>query len=99
MEQLADDLGLRQMLMVATYARDSVSYARQRNAPLIGRLVERAQAAGQLRTDLRQTDIPFIIFVPTEATQYAREGGQPRDLAQVLVCAISIASACACTVR
>ena len=72
-EMLAGDLGLRQMLMFATYGRDTVSYARSRNAPLIARLVERAQAAGQLRPDLRQTDIPFIIFVLTEATQLARE--------------------------
>jgi AcrR family transcriptional regulator len=72
-EMLAGDLGLRQMLMFATYGRDSVSYARQRNAPLVNRLVERAQAAGQLRSDLRQTDIPFIIFVLTEAAHFARQ--------------------------
>ncbi|MGH3195520.1 MAG: hypothetical protein ACRDNT_06210, partial [Streptosporangiaceae bacterium] len=34
--------------------------------------VERAQAAGQLRTHLRQTDIPFIVFLLAEATQLAR---------------------------
>jgi AcrR family transcriptional regulator len=72
-EMLAGDIGLRQMLMFATYGRDSVWYARQRNAPLVSRLVERAQAAGQLRPDLRPTDIPFIIFVLTEAAQFARQ--------------------------
>ena len=72
-EMLAGDLGLRQMLMFATYGRDTVAYARSRNAPVVGRLVERAQAAGQLRDDLKQTDIPFIIFVLTEATTLARE--------------------------
>lgn len=61
------------MLMFATYGRDTVSYARSRNAPVASRLVERAQAAGQLRDDLKQTDIPFIIFVLTEATKLARE--------------------------
>jgi AcrR family transcriptional regulator len=75
MEQMAEimagDLGLRQMLMFATYGQDRVAYARQRNAPLVHRLVERAQAAGQLRTDLRQTDIPFIVFMLAEATQLA----------------------------
>jgi hypothetical protein len=35
-------------------------------------MVERAQAAGQLRADLRQTDIPFIVFLLAEATQLAR---------------------------
>ena len=31
--------------------------------------MERAQAAGQLRADIRQTDIAFIVFVLIEATQ------------------------------
>ncbi len=70
---LAGDRGLRQMLMFATYGRDKVWYARQRNAPLVTRLVERAQAAGQLRSDLKQTDIPFIVFVLTEVAQLARQ--------------------------
>jgi len=72
-EMMAGDLGLRQMLMFATYGQDRVAYARQRNAPLMSGLVERAQAAGQLRSDLRQTDIPFIVFVLTEAAQLARQ--------------------------
>jgi len=71
-EMMAGDLGLRQMLMFATYGQDRVAYARQRNGPLVQRMVERAQAAGQLRADLRQTDIPFIVFLLAEATQLAR---------------------------
>ena len=71
-ELLADDVGLRQMLMFATYGGDKTWYARQRNAPLVTRLVERAQAAGQLRSDVRATDIPFLIFVLSEAAQFAR---------------------------
>src|SRR6266700_2630604 len=63
-ELMAGDLGLRQMLMFATYGQDRVAYARQR-------MVERAQAAGQLRADLRQTDIPFIVFLLADATQLA----------------------------
>jgi AcrR family transcriptional regulator len=70
---LADDLGLRQLLMFATYGRDHVAYARERNAPLVAELLGRAQAAGQVRDDLRPTDIPFIIFVLTEATMLARQ--------------------------
>jgi AcrR family transcriptional regulator len=71
-EMLAGDLGLRQMLMFATYGRDRVAYARQRNAPLVQQLVERAQAAGQVRSDLMLTDVPFLVFVLTEAAQIAR---------------------------
>jgi AcrR family transcriptional regulator len=70
---LAGDLGLRQMLMFATYGRDHVAYARKRNAPLVETLLGRAQAAGQVRADLRPTDIPFIVFVLTEATVLARQ--------------------------
>lgn len=70
---LARDHGLRQMMMYATYGGDRVWYARQRNQPLVTRLVERAQAAGQVRSDLRATDIPFILFVLTEAAQFARQ--------------------------
>jgi AcrR family transcriptional regulator len=66
-EILAGDVGLRQMLMFATYGRDLVAVARQRNEPLVARLVQRAQAAGQLRADIQQTDIPFIVFMLTEA--------------------------------
>jgi len=70
---LADDRGLRQMMMYASYGRDKVWYARQRNAPLVTALVKRAQAAGQLRADLQPTDIPFIIFLLTDAAQFARQ--------------------------
>jgi AcrR family transcriptional regulator len=72
-ELMAGDVGLRQMLMFATYGGDSTWYARERNAPLVRRLLERAQAAGQVRSDLRPTDIPFIVFVLTESTQFARQ--------------------------
>jgi len=71
-EIMAGDLGLRQILMFATYGRDLVAVARERNAPLVERLVERAQAAGQLRDDLRQTDIVFIVFLLAESTQLAQ---------------------------
>ena len=70
-EIMAGDLGLRQMLMFATYGRDLVAVARQRNEPLIARLVQRAQAAGQLRADIQQTDIPFIVFMLTDAAHLA----------------------------
>jgi AcrR family transcriptional regulator len=70
---LARDHGLRQMMMFATYGGDKCWYARQRNQPLVTRLVERAQAAGQVRSDLRPTDIPFILFVLTDAAQFARQ--------------------------
>jgi AcrR family transcriptional regulator len=71
-EMLAGNRGLRQMLMLAGYGHDLASYARRRNAPLVARLVARAQAAGQVRADLSVTDIPFLVFLLTEAAQLAR---------------------------
>jgi AcrR family transcriptional regulator len=55
-EIMAGDLGLRQMLMYATYGRDLVAIARQRNEPLVGRLVERAQAADRHPVHRLHTD-------------------------------------------
>jgi AcrR family transcriptional regulator len=72
-EMMAENRGLRQMMMYSSYGRDKVWYARQRNAPLVTKLVQRAQAAGQLRMDVQPTDIPFIVFVLTDAAQFARE--------------------------
>ncbi len=71
-EIMAGDLGLRQILTFATYGRDLVAVARQRNAPLLERLVARAQEAGLLRADLRQSDVMFIVFMLTEAAQLAQ---------------------------
>jgi AcrR family transcriptional regulator len=68
---LAGDLGLRQLMMFATYDRDQVCYARDRMFPVITRLVERAQAAGQLRDDFRATDVKLIAFMLASVAEYA----------------------------
>lgn len=57
-EMMATDKGLRQILMFASSGHDRVSYARDRMRPAVNRLLERAQAAGQVRDDLAPTDIP-----------------------------------------
>ena len=62
------------MVSAPVLGHRGVAYARQRNASLVRQLVERAQAAGQLRTDLRPTDIPFIVFLLAEGTQLAHSG-------------------------
>jgi AcrR family transcriptional regulator len=69
---LAGDAGLRQILMFATHGQDGVAYARQRNAPLVQRLLDRAQQAGQVRSDLRVTDIPLLVFMLAEMSQLVR---------------------------
>ncbi len=68
---LAGDLGLRQLMMFATYGRDRVAYAREQMRPVVARLVERAQAEGTLRQDFSATDVPLIAFVLASAAEYA----------------------------
>ena len=72
-EMMAGDRGLRQMLMFAANGHDRVSYARDRVRPAVGRLVERAQATGQVRGDLAATDIPVIEFMLSVTAEYARD--------------------------
>lgn len=68
---MAGDLGLRQLMMFATYDRDQVYYARDRMRPVIARLVERAQASGDLRTDFQATDVKMIAFMLASIAEYA----------------------------
>lgn len=68
---MAGDLGLRQLMMFATYGKDRVAYARERMRPVVSRLVERAQAAGALREDFSATDVPIITYLLASAAEYA----------------------------
>jgi AcrR family transcriptional regulator len=68
---MAADLGLRQMMTFATYGRDQVCYARERMRPVISRLVERAQASGDLRQDIEPTDVKLIAFMLASVAEYA----------------------------
>ncbi len=68
---MAGDLGLRQLMMFATYGKDKVAYAREQMRPALTKLVERAQAAGALRPDFDATDVPLIAFMLSAAAEYA----------------------------
>ena len=68
---MAGDTGLRQLMMFATYDRDQVCYARDRMRPVISRLVERAQASGDLREDFAATDVKMIAFMLASLAEYA----------------------------
>lgn len=72
-EMLAGDRGLRQILMFAAHGHDRVGYARDRMRPAVARLLERAQAAGQVRADLAPTDVPILEFMVGAIAEYARE--------------------------
>ena len=68
---MAGDTGLRQLMMFGTYDRDQVCYARDRMRPVITRLVERAQASGDLRGDFEATDVKMIAFMLASLAEYA----------------------------
>ncbi len=68
---MAGNIGLRQLLMFAPYSKDRVCYARDRMRPAIGKLVERAQASGDLRQDFDPTDVKLIAFMLTSVAEYA----------------------------
>ena len=70
-EMLVTNRGLRQILMFAAEGHDRGICARDRMRPAIGRLIERAQADGQVRADLGATDIPMIEFMIAAAAEYA----------------------------
>lgn len=71
---MAGDIGLRQMLMFASYGGGArFCVARERFAPLARALVSRAQAAGVLRADFVATDVPFIGLMLSTAAEYAQD--------------------------
>jgi AcrR family transcriptional regulator len=71
-EMLAGNRGLRQILMFAAQGHDRVLSARGRIRPAIDSLVKRAQADGQVRTDLAATDVPIIEFMLAAVSEYTR---------------------------
>ncbi len=68
---MARDHGLRELMMFGTYDRDQVCYARDRMRPVISKLVERAQAAGDVRPDFGVTDVKMIAFMLGSVAEYA----------------------------
>jgi AcrR family transcriptional regulator len=72
-EAMSGDTGLRQLLLFSPYPGERTCYARQKFAPLVGALVQRAQATGQARADLEGTDLPFMILMLSTAADYAQD--------------------------
>lgn len=70
--KMADDVGLRQLMLFATYAEGHVSYARRTMFPLVHNLVQRAKAGGRARADLAPTDVPFIALMMSAVSEYAQ---------------------------
>jgi AcrR family transcriptional regulator len=70
-EMMAANTGLRQLLMFATYGKDRVCYARDQMRPVVSKLVERAQASGDLRADFDASDMKLITYMLASAADYA----------------------------
>jgi uncharacterized protein (UPF0371 family) len=57
--------------MFSTYGKERIAYARDQMRPVVTRLVERAQASGDLRPDFAGTDVKMIVFMLSSVAQYA----------------------------
>jgi len=56
----AANRGLKELLVSTAHGRERIAGVRERLAPLVDTLVERAQASGQLRPDVDGTDLPLV---------------------------------------
>lgn len=71
-ERLALNRGLCQITLTSTHGRARVEHCRERISPAVELLVERAQAEGQLRSDLAVTDVPLLMEMLAGAADFGR---------------------------
>jgi AcrR family transcriptional regulator len=69
----AVDRGLREVMLSANFGQDKVAQAKEKMIPVCARLVERAQASGQLRADVRTTDLPLLHLMVGSVAEYAHD--------------------------
>jgi AcrR family transcriptional regulator len=63
LERQACDRGLKELLASSAHGGEGVHTARERLAPLVTALFDRAKAAGVLRPDAAPTDAPLILMM------------------------------------
>lgn len=68
-----DDRALKELIFSTAHGQERVAQARGRIAPVVTQLVQRAQASGQLRSDVGITDVPMIQLMLTAIIEYAGE--------------------------
>lgn len=71
--QQAGDRGLKELLFGTAYGRERVAHARERIAPVVTELVERARAAGTLRPDAEARDMPVLQLMIGAALDFSRD--------------------------
>ncbi len=69
----ACDRGLKEVALSGTHGLERVARARELMLPLVVRLVERAQADGSLRPDVRPTDMPLLQLMLGALSELTRE--------------------------
>jgi AcrR family transcriptional regulator len=67
------DRGLKELILGSPHAIARVHAARSRIEPAVASLVERAQAAGQIRADVGHTDLALVQFMLTAISDITRE--------------------------
>jgi AcrR family transcriptional regulator len=72
-ELQAANRGLKELVLSTEHGRERVASVRQRLAPLGEQLIERAQAAGKLRPDIEDTDLPLIQVMLGAVVDFARD--------------------------
>lgn len=73
LEMQVQDRGLKQVLFSRSRGHVRVDAARECLAPAVGRLVQRAHDAGQLRADVQQSDIPVVSIMVGTVIDFARD--------------------------
>lgn len=71
LELQVEDRGLREVMLHSRWGQDRVSRLRDRVAPLVQRLVDRARGEGRLREDFSSTDVLFLVRMITAVADYA----------------------------
>jgi AcrR family transcriptional regulator len=69
----AANRGVKELMQSTAHGRERVGSVRERLAPLGQRLIERAQAAGQLRRDIEVTDLPLIQVMLGAIVDFTRD--------------------------
>jgi AcrR family transcriptional regulator len=67
------DRGLRDVMLSASFGQDKVAQAKEQMFPVCRRLVERAQASGQLRADVSPTDLPLLHLMIGSVAEYTHD--------------------------
>lgn len=71
-QDFAENRGLREVLLEGSRGKNHAAFARERLAPTVTAVMERAQQAGRLRADIEPTDFPLIQLMLGAVTEHSR---------------------------